>query len=67
MKDRILASSLRRKFEGHPEVQRIAGLMTDEELVEKYREFSIAAVKHVETQAKAKPLATLYGRALAQV
>jgi hypothetical protein len=65
MKDRILASTLRRKLEGHPGPQRIAALMTDAELVERYLEFGAAAIAHAQTKSQEKPLADLYSRALA--
>ena len=72
LKDRIQAGQLRRKFEGHPAPARIAGLMSDEELVDRYKMFTDAALAHQQSKTRVvtklvepiQPLTSLYKKAL---
>ena len=70
LKERILAGQLRRKFEGHPAPARIASLMSDEELVDRYKIFTDAALAHQQAKTQVitarlpKPMNTLFKKAL---
>lgn len=72
LKDRILAGQLRRKFEGHPAPARITRLMSDDELISRWHQFTDAAVAFEQAKTNiviAKivpvlPLNTLFKKAL---